>query len=333
MTLPRATREALRLVGVRHYSDGFRSQWRHSRLALGLIERRLTRIADSARVDGLLQIGDLGVTKTPSLIYQDLSYSLLLEVYQAQRSVPHFRTLTHSDLVRLNDRQLAVYGESAGIIAMSRWLADSLARAGVPPDRIHVVPPGVNSPVGDLGSPPRRRHGPARRLLFIGRDFDTKAGDQVLSAYAQLRSRPGSRISLTIAGPRHCPANARQPGVEFLGPVTRQRAAQLYDTHDLFVMPSRFEGFGIAFVEALSRGLPCIGRRACAMPEIIDQSAGRLISTNDPEELAEVITSALEDDGLYASCLDTAEQRRQFYTWGRAASQTLDVFENVLTPR
>ncbi len=66
--------------------------------------------------------------------------------------------------------------------------------------------------------------------------------------------------------------------------------AAALDSHDLFVMPSRFEGFGIAFVEALIRGLPCIGRRACAMPEIIDEaSGGRLVDTEDPHELAELV--------------------------------------------
>jgi glycosyltransferase involved in cell wall biosynthesis len=209
------------------------------------------------------------------------------------------------------------------LLPMSDWLASSLRRGGVAPQRLAVVNPGVNVRLDSGRAIPERRRGPVRRLLLIGRDFDTKGGTQVVAAFRTLRAELGPSISLTIAGPATWPLRGDVPdGVTFLGPVTSPRVVELLDTHDLFVMPSLFEGFGIAFVEALVRGLPCIGRDDCAMPEIIDpQSGGRLVSSESSDELAALVVEALNDDDLYTACADAAPARREHYAWPRAAAE------------
>ncbi|WP_448631442.1 glycosyltransferase family 4 protein [Cellulomonas soli] len=152
-----------------------------------------------------------------------------------------------------------------------------------------------------------------------------------MAALALLRAELGPQVTLTVAGPERWPLRGEVPdGVEFLGPVPRARVGELMDSHDLFVMPSRMEGFGMVFAEALTRGLPCIGRDACAMPEIIDPvSGGRLVGSERPDELAQVIAGALADDALYAACAEQADARRAHYTWGRAARDVLDAAGQV----
>src|SRR5215469_16704822 len=72
-------------------------------------------------------------------------------------------------------------------------------------------------------------------------------------------------------------------------------------------MPSRLEGFGIVFPEALARGLPCIGRDSYAMPESITPGvSGGLITGDDEHELAGIIAAALADDALYEACRERA---------------------------
>jgi glycosyltransferase involved in cell wall biosynthesis len=119
--------------------------------------------------------------------------------------------------------------------------------------------------------------------------------------------------------------------VDFRGPVDRDEVDRLMDSHDLFVMPSRLEGFGIAFVEALSRGLPCIGRNAFAMPEIIRPGVGgALVASDDPHELAAVIARTLQDDDLYTRCAAEAAHTRAYYTWERAAAEIRQAAARVL---
>ncbi|MGX7678034.1 glycosyltransferase family 4 protein [Jatrophihabitans sp. DSM 45814] len=324
MTIPPAIAKPLRLAHARRSNGQWRSMWQHGQLATKLVERRLQSRALGARPSTVLEVQDLGVIDQPYYVLQDLSYDLLLDHF-GEGGVPHFRNLGHRRITQLRDRQLGIYEHAAGLLPMSSWLAERSIRSGVDRARVHVINPGVNAPLDDQSPIPERRRAQVKRLLFIGRDFETKAGDQVVAAFMMLRKELGSDITLTIAGPKLWPLRSPIPdGVEFLGPVPVATVQTLYDTHDLFVMPSRFEGFGIAFVEALVRGLPCIGRRACAMPEIIDaDSGGFLVDGDSPAELAELIVSALSDDVLYEACAKAAPARRRFYTWDRAAEEVI----------
>lgn len=314
------TRQALRLAWARRSGGAWHSKWAHGRPAQRAVERRLGKALVAGDPAVVVEVQDLGIVATPYLIFQDLCYDILLDHF-GERGVPHFRTLSKSQILRLRDRQLRIYSAAAGLLPMSNWLGQRMVASGVRADRIHVVHPGVNVEIDPRAPVPQRRTSEARRLLFVGRDFETKAGDQVLAAFRLLRADLGPKITLTIAGPRRWPLPDVPPdGVRFLGPVPTSTVAQLYDDHDLFVMPSRFEGFGIAFVEALVRGLPCVGRNACAMPEIIEPgSGGVLVHREDPVELAEAITKALDDDDLYAECARAAPERRAHFTWERAA--------------
>lgn len=319
--LPRPVEIVLKAATVRRADGGWRSLWRQSSFFGMWTERSLARQSAKADVDAVIMIQDIGRTRQPYFVVQDLSYGLLLSTFDGG-SVPHFRTLSHDHIVEMRERQLEMWSGAAGLFPMSRWLADDMVASGVDPAKITVVPPGVNVEVAADVPVPARRTDATRRLLMVGRDFDTKAGDQVVAAFEHLRRRHGERIELTVIGPRTWPLESLPEGIDFRGPQPRAAVDAALMSHDLFVMPSRFEGFGIALVEALVRGLPCIGRRRCAMPEIIDEcTGGRLVDQEDPVELADAIDSALGDDELYAACAELAQERRAYYTWGRAADQ------------
>jgi len=329
---PPALRTAFRAASLRRAHGTWKSLWPHSRAAMAWNGRQLNRRSRRSDSQAVISVQDLGRAALPVFIVQDLSYGLLLRTFGGT-SIPHFRTLRPSRLRSLHDRQVSVWQDAAGLFPMSRWLADDMIRSGVAADKIVVVPPGVNVEIpSDTPVPERRRSGPLR-LLFVGRDFDTKAGDQVVAAFQLLRARHGIGVELTVIGPVRWPLTELPDGIDFRGPQSRDEVDAAMAVHDLFVMPSRFEGFGIAFAEALARGLPCIGRDAFAMPEIIDRaSGGRLIQSEDPDELAEAIESALGDDQLYAACRALAPERRAYYTWSRAARQMVDVVRARLAP-
>jgi glycosyltransferase involved in cell wall biosynthesis len=328
---PPLLRTAMRAASLRRTPGGWKSLWPHSRAAVAWNDLQLGRQSRRSDSQAVISIQDLGRSVLPLFIVQDLSYGLLLRTF-GERSIPHFRSLRTGRIRDLHARQVAVWRDAAGLFPMSRWLAEDMTRSGVPADRVVVVPPGVNVEIpASTPVPERRRSGPVR-LLFVGRDFDTKAGDQVVAAFRILRSRHGTGVELTVIGPPRWPLSELPEGIDFRGPQPREQVDAAMTSHDLFVMPSRFEGFGIAFVEALARGLPCIGRDAFAMPEIIDPvTGGRLIGTEDPEELAEAIESALGDDQLYEACRRLAPERRAYYTWSRAAREMLGVVGDAVT--
>ena len=87
----------------------------------------------------------------------------------------------------------------------------------------------------------------------------------------------------------------------------------------------------MVFVEALARGLPCVGRNAYAMPEIITPGVnGALVERDDVDELAETIVRVLGDDELYDRCARGAGAVVADHTWSRAARQIVDVVSREL---
>lgn len=326
--LPAWQQFALKAASTRRSGGRFVTRWRHSRGVEVLGRRALERGVRRSDVAAVLEFQDLAVLDVPYLVVQDLSYDLLLE-HWTQGGVPHFPGLTRDDILRRRDRQLELYERAAVLLPMSRWLASSIVRSGTDERKVRVVNPGASSVQAAPAIVPERRV-PRGRLLIVGRDFHTKAGDEVVAAFQLLRAH-GEDVTLTVAGPRSWPLPGPVPdGVTFLGPVSRERVATLFDEHDLFVMPSRFEGFGMVFAEALARGLPCIGRDACAMPEIIEDGVtGALVSGDDPQELADTIARVLGDDDIYRNCAARAGSTREWYSWGRAADEVLEVVRGL----
>jgi glycosyltransferase involved in cell wall biosynthesis len=326
--LPAAGRMLLKAAFARRRNGRWTSAWKHSALWASLGGRAVARAVRHAELDAVLQVGDLAVVERPFFVLQDLSVDLLLRHYdEAAGGVPHLEALDLDLLRRRRQRQLEVYERATGVLAMSRFLARSLVMdTGLPAAKVHVIYPGATAAAGGHPPPAPRDHAPSRRrLLFVGKDFLTKGGDVVVRALSVLRSGWDPAVTLTVAGPSVWPLPGPVPdGVEFLGRVPVAEVTRMYDRHDLLVMPSRLEGFGIVFVEALARGLPCVGRDAFAMPEIIEPGRnGGLVAGDDPEELARVVAGVLDDDRLYAACADDAAAVARRFTWQRAAAEVV----------
>jgi glycosyltransferase involved in cell wall biosynthesis len=84
------------------------------------------------------------------------------------------------------------------------------------------------------------------------------------------------------------------PAVEFLGFVQDGRMAGEFDSCRLFALPSRKEGFGLVFLEAMARGRPCLGARAGGIPEVISPETGVLVEFGNVPDIARACVAALQ---------------------------------------
>ena len=135
-------------------------------------------------------------------------------------------------------------------------------------------------------------------LLSVGAVVPRKGFDVLVAALATLAELPWR---LTIAGDlTRDPNEAARLDVSISqhkltsriavpGAVSSERLAALYDDADLFVLASRFEGYGMAYAEALSHGLPVIGTTAGAIPDTVPQEAGLLVTSGDVDALAKAL--------------------------------------------
>jgi glycosyltransferase involved in cell wall biosynthesis len=292
-----------------------------------VVQKKLRASLLKTPVDAVIQVGDLAYLDEPYYIYQDLSFDILERLYETTRGVPGFGVIDLETIKRRRDRQHKIYESANGVFAMSQWFANTLIEwSGISPGKITVVYAGLNS-IGAIKEKTvpgveATRNAPVK-LLFVGRDFYRKGGDLVLEAMALLRRDRLPNVQLTIVGPDRWPLPTSIPeGVVFLGSCTPPEVAQLFCEHDLFVMPSRFEAFGIAFVEALAHGIPVIGRSAFAMPEFIQPGKnGALVRTDDPAELASTIIAVLDNPTIRQYTLQTMQGVRAQFSWEAVAER------------
>ncbi|MBN8919977.1 MAG: glycosyltransferase family 4 protein, partial [Rhizobiales bacterium] len=205
----------------------------------------------------------------------------------------------------------AALAGTPGVIVTSAATADILvADFDVARSRITVAPPGVARPPRARGS---GREAPA--LLAVGALVPRKGHDVLLAALAGLRERPWT---LAIVGddgrsPETARALRRQAAqagladrVEFTGAIGNADLAERYDFADIFVLASRFEGYGMAYAEAIACGLPVVGTAAGAVPATVPPGCGLLVAPDDAAALAGALEIALADANLRARWADTA---------------------------
>lgn len=186
-------------------------------------------------------------------------------------------------------REEAVYRGARLVACFSGHVAGSLVEDyGVKREQLAVVGAGANVFPDEA---PRLDDG--RTVLFVGKDFARKGGPVLLDAFQRLR-RFHPKARLLIAGPRHVPALPEN--AVHLGPVDADELPALFAQATVFCLPTLREPFGLAYLDAMACGLPCVGTRLEAVPEIVeDGTTGLLVSPGDPVALCEALAELLDD--------------------------------------
>lgn len=211
----------------------------------------------------------------------------------------------------------------SGLFTMSNWLRKWLISQGLPSSKIYTVG-GGNSVNPELICSQHRIH---NRILFIGMDFKRKGGFITYEAFKLLREQ-GENVELYVIGPTSNPIKNPVDGYHFVGNVSFDEEAKYYNMCDLFCMPSYFEAYGLVFVEALTFGLPCIGRNCYEMPYFIKNGdTGLLLKEDNPQELASLMYKGLHDNNMTNNVKDLRSEYLQDYSWSSVAERIAKVID------
>lgn len=229
------------------------------------------------------------------------------------------------------------------IIAISRQVKGDIEREyGVDPRRIVVIPHGVDgvtfhpSQRVHLRIPVRERLGLGRHdfaVLFVGGDFRRKGLVPLLAA---LRRVPGA-VKVIAVGVQPDAALAqlvRHNGlgslVKFLDNTTDMTS--LYAAADCFALPTRYDTFSMATLEAMGSGLPVIVSRAAGVSELLTHNRDCLIleDPNDVEVLAQHLRRLVQDEVLRSGLGVEARKTAERHSWDDVATRTVAVYRETL---
>lgn len=225
-------------------------------------------------------------------------------------------------------RRTALIRNARGLFPWSRWAAESLVRDyGADPDRIRVIPPGVD--LRKWQAPPR----PARsetQLLFVGGDFSRKGGELLLE-WARHSARRDWHLHLVTRDPiPHLPGRITvHSNLEANDP----RLRRLYQEADVFVLPTRADCYSLATIEAMAAGLPVILSQVGGTGEILsDGDTGFLIQPGDQQALGERLELLIGNPDLRRRMggAARAEAERRF-DMRRNAEQALAYIRTAVT--
>lgn len=203
----------------------------------------------------------------------------------------------------LHRSERAALSTVQGVVVTSAATARLVAADyGVPAERIAVARPGSDPAALAQGSLDG-----VVRLLSVGAVVPRKGFDLLIAALATLTDLPWR---LTIAGDRtrdrdaaalldaDIALHALEDRVAVLGAVSPPRLAKLYAQADIFALASHFEGYGMAYAEALAHGLPVIGTTGGALPDTVPPEAGLLVAPGDIAALAGALRRVVSDKEL-----------------------------------
>jgi glycosyltransferase involved in cell wall biosynthesis len=226
---------------------------------------------------------------------------------------------------------MALYRSAHAVLALSEHERSLLISRGVDAERVHQVAlaPALQ-PDGD-GRRLRQRLGLNDEpvVLFVGRRDAYKGYELLRQAMTEVwTGRPDTR--LLVCGPGAADPAREDPRVHDLGSVDESTKADAYAAADIFCLPSSYESFGLAYVEAWSYGVPVIGGDSPAVVELIRQGEDGLCVSPRVETVTAALISLLADDEGRAR-MGRAGQVRQrgSLTWAQVASRHRSIFEHA----
>jgi len=207
--------------------------------------------------------------------------------------------LSNEAIDRLKQSETKALQYAKHVIVTSQATAKIMKNFGVTEDRMSVVIPGTEVPP----AAPRVEF-TSTQLLSVGSVTHRKGFDVLINALSLIKDLTWH---LTIVGDTsrddECASQViqliqlhqLQTRITMIGTLSQAQLSTRYAKSDVFVLASRFEGYGMAYTEAMAHGLPIIGTTAGAIPDTVPHQAGILVTPDDVVELANAITKMVSE--------------------------------------
>lgn len=336
--------------GVRLSSMLLHASWRMNRLLTGPFLAGLLY-----RIPRRVEREEIDVVLFSSMVTASLAV-LLTRLLDSDRpalvGIAHGKdvTLPFGPYQWLLDR---VFAHLDAVFPVSRATGQACREHGCPPDRIRVIPNGVNPERFEHG-----RAGPTRAFRYSNGTPDSEStlalcsvGRQVerkgyLWFVEEVMPRLPERVHYWLGGdgPQHeeIETAARSRGVtdrvHLLGRISEPDLESLYRSSDLFVMPNipidgDMEGFGVVMLEAGLCGLPVIASRLEGIQDVVQEGEnGHLVEPRNAEAFVEAVRPYLEDPPSLEAASERAKRYTlEHFTWNRITDQYVDALRNVAT--
>jgi len=216
----------------------------------------------------------------------------------------------------------------------------------VPPERVRAVPHGVQLPADERVAPlpdagrraAKELTGCERYVLALGTVEPRKDLPSLVRAWDRLAA--GDRhqdVGLVIAGPDGWGAQSlaaaiagahHRSRIGRAGYVDGEQRLNLLAGADVLAYPSRYEGFGLPPLEAMSQHVPVVATDAGALPEVCGDAA-LLVPAGDEDALADALAAVLDDEGCRAALVARGTARAATFTWDRCADGLLGLYADA----
>jgi glycosyltransferase involved in cell wall biosynthesis len=209
---------------------------------------------------------------------------------------------------------------------------DLVATLGIPPERVHVTPNGVDERFFEARAPEGPR---APYLLAVGTLEPRKNVPVLLDALRMLRA-DGRDLQLVIVGRQGwadaLPCRELAAHVRLTGTVSDAELAELYAGAACFVLPSVYEGFGLPLAEAMAAGTPAVASDIPALREL-GSEAVRYAPPDSPRAFADAVSQVLDRREETAGMVQRGRERARRYSWGACAEATLAIYREITARR
>lgn len=241
--------------------------------------------------------------------------------------------------------ELEVAGSADSIIVWTEHEKEAVVGfCGIDPNKVSVIPPGVDlsrfRPMSQKQSREHLGYGEEKNILFVGRLEPLKGLDNLFRAVASLENSSSIHLNI-VGGDKNSQEKTRlkmlaaemniEGSVRFIGPVAQDELPVHYGAADVCVLPSHYESFGLAALEAAACGRPVVASEVGGLPTIVqDGETGFLVPSRSVDVMADRLNVLLNNDMRRSRMGDAARLHAETLSWDRSTDRLLERYRELV---